>query len=279
LVLAKLAPKVRGIDAVSVPGIVGIPFGRAAKLIAAIAIILAYLVIVSYQYRAGAAVAQRLFPGFPIAWLPVGFAVFVILYTALAGMVSVAHTDVANGILMGLGLLLALALVWSGWDRAAQPVPVELTRLSGGLGGAGWINVMLPSFLLMLGDANLYQRFLAAESPRAAGRAAIFAFFGLLVLESAIIALALLARVLLPEAPANAGHAIIELAFTLVPPAVGLLLAATAVAVIVSTADSYLLACSTTFTEIMITVGIYAIGALILTVLFKMAVSVREETA
>jgi len=248
LVLAWLAPRVRDIPAVSVPEIVGIPFGRWAKTIAAIALILAYLVIVSYQYRAGAAVAHRLFPGLSASWLPVGFALFVILYTALAGMVSVAHTDVANGLIMSLGLLLALALVWSGWDTAAVPMPPELKRPGGGMGGIGWVNVMLPSFLLMLGDANLYQRFLSARSPRAARKAAIYTFFGLLVLESAIIALALLARVLLPQAPANPGHAVIELAFTLVPPAVGLMLAATAVAVIVSTADSYLLACSTTFT-------------------------------
>ena len=110
----------------------------------------------------------------------------------------------------------------------------------------GWVNVMLPPFLLILGDANMYQRFMAAESPRTARRAAFGAFAGLLVLESAIIGVALFGRVLLPNAPANPGHVIIEMAFTVFPPVVGLLLAATAVAVIVSTADSYLLACSTT---------------------------------
>lgn len=247
LVLAYLAPRVRNIQATSVPEIVGIPFGRAAQKISAVAIIIAYLVIVSYQYRAGAAVAERIFPGISGVWLPVGFAAFVILYTALAGMVSVAWTDVVNGAIMAAGLLIALALLYGGWDPQANPIPRELTRLGGGMSGVGWINVMLPSFLLMMGDANLYQRFLSAESPKAARRAALFAFGGLLILESAIIALALMARVLLPVAPANPGHAIIELAFSLVPPVVGLMLAATAVAVIVSTADSYLLACSTTF--------------------------------
>jgi SSS family solute:Na+ symporter len=92
----------------------------------------------------------------------------------------------------------------------------------------------------------MYQRFMAAESPRTARRAAFGAFAGLLVLESTIIGVALFSRVLLPTEPANHGHAIIEMAFTVFPPVVGLLLAATAVAVIVSTADSYLLACSTT---------------------------------
>ena len=249
LILAWLAPRVRGLAAQGIPDIVGIPFGDHARRIAAVALIVAYLVIVSYQYRAGAAVAQRILPGLPAAWLPVGFALFVILYTALAGMVSVAWTDVVNGVVMSVGLLTALVIVTLGWDRAAQPLPAQFLNLGGGMGTAGWVNVMLPSFLLLLGDANLYQRFLSAESPAAARKSAIATFFGLLVLESAIIALALLAKARLPVAPANPGHAIIEVAFSLVPPAVGLLLAATAVAVIVSTADSYLLACTTTFSS------------------------------
>jgi Na+/proline symporter len=246
LVLAYLAPRVRGMSAQGIPDIVGIPFGDWARRIAAVALIAAYLVIVSYQYRAGAAVAQRILPGLPAAALPVFFALFVILYTALAGMVSVAWTDVVNGAVMSVGLLAALAIVGLGWDSAAQPLPASHWNPGGGLGFAGWTNVMLPSFLLLLGDANLYQRFLSAESPKAARSSAIATFFGLLVLESAIILLAILAKARLPEAPANPGHAIIEVAFTLVPSFVGLMLCATAVAVIVSTADSYLLACTTT---------------------------------
>jgi len=249
LILAYLAPKVRALSAQGIPDIVGIPFGNAARRIAAVALIVAYLVIVSYQYRAGAAVAQRIVPGIPAAFLPVFFALFVILYTALAGMVSVAWTDVMNGAVMSIGLLAALVIVYLGWDSAAQPLPASHLNLGGGLGMIGWVNVMLPSFLLLLGDANLYQRFLSAESPEAARKSAYWTFFGLLVLESAIIAIAILAKARLPVAPANPGHAIIEVAFSLVPPVVGLLLAATAVAVIVSTADSYLLACTTTFSS------------------------------
>ena len=67
----------------------------------------------------------------------------------------------------------------------------------------------------------------------------------MLVLESTIIGVALFARVMLPTPLSNPGDAIIEMAFTVFPPLVGLLLAATAIAVIISTADSYLLACST----------------------------------
>ena len=246
LLLAWLAPRVRELPAGSVPQILGLRFGPTARTLSAIAILLAYLVIVSYQYRAGAAVAARLFPGADQPTLRIGFAAFIILYTALAGLISVVWTDVVNGIVLATGLLVGLALAWNGWNPELQPFAPDMLRPSGGIGTLGWINVMLPPFLLILGDANMYQRFMAAETPRTARRAAFGALAGLLVLESAIIGIAFFARVMLPSAPANPGHTIIEMAFTVFPPVVGLLLAATTVAVIVSTADSYLLVCATT---------------------------------
>jgi SSS family solute:Na+ symporter len=246
LLLAWLAPRVRKMPASSVPQILHIQFGSAARVISAIAILLAYLVIVSYQYRAGAAVAERIFPGADQPTLRIGFAVFIILYTALAGLISVIWTDVVNGIVLATGLVVGLVLAWNGWNPELQPFTPDMLQLSGGLGTVGWFNVMLPPFLLILGDANMYQRFLAAGSPRTARRAAFGALAGLLVLESAIIGIAFFSRVMLPSAPENPGHTVIDMAFTVFPPIVGLLLAATIVAVIVSTADSYLLVCSTT---------------------------------
>lgn len=246
LLLAWLAPRVRALPASSVPQILSLRFGPTARILSATAILLAYLVIVSYQYRAGAAVAERLFPGADQPTLRIGFAAFIILYTALAGLISVVWTDVINGVVLATGLLVALALAWNGWDPRLQPFSPQAFDFSAGMGGVGWLNVMLPPFLLILGDANMYQRFLAAGSPRTARRAALGAAAGLLVLESAIIGIALFARVMLPAAPSNPGYTVIEMAFSVFPPLVGLLLAATTVAVIVSTADSYLLVCSTT---------------------------------
>ena len=245
LVLAYLAPRVREIPSSTVPQILGLRFGRPTQVLGAVALILAYLVIVSYQYRAGAAVAERIFPGLDQTALRIAFAVFVILYTALAGLTSVALTDVVNGIVLSAGLLVGLGLAWNGWNPQLQPFEAEMLRPFAGIGAIGWASLMLPPFLLILGDANMYQRFMAARSPAAARRAAFGAFAGLLALETTIIGVALFARVMLPTRLSNPGDAIIEMAFTVFPPLVGLLLAATAIAVIISTADSYLLACST----------------------------------
>ena len=253
LVLVRIAPRVRALAAMSVPEMLGHAFGLGARRLGAVALIAAYLIIVSYQYRAGAAVAERLFgqltftlPGGAVfsGW-PVLSAAFVILYTALAGLRSVASTDTVAGVVIVIGVLLSLWIAGAGWDLEAQPLPTELRRASGGLGPISWVGLSLPPLLLMLGDANLMQRFLAAKSPATARRAAIGAFLGLSVIESAVIALALVGRARLGPGLENPAHVILAVAFELVPPVVGLALVAAIVAVVLSTADSFLLAAST----------------------------------
>ncbi len=243
--LAFLAPLARAAPAGTVPQILGAQFGGAARVIGALALIGAYLIIVSYQYRAGAAIVERVLPAAPRWTGVVGFAVFVILYTVLAGMISVAWTDLFNGVLMAAGLGVALVLVWRQWEPGQPPVVTDLRQPPKILGTVAWIGLLLPSFLLILGDANLYQRFMSARGPSTARRAVVGMFFAVLILDWTIIALALLGRVLLKTEPANHGHTIIEMATTLVHPVVGTALIATAVAVILTTADSYLLSSAT----------------------------------
>lgn len=255
LLLAFVAPRVRSLPAASVPEILGLKFGKPAQKLGALALLGAYLIIVSYQYRAGAAISERLFPELDLsfgsgenaqsAW-PIVFAFFVILYTALAGLVSVAWTDVVNGVVMSAGIILGLGYLWLNWDPSTQPLPEDFLNISHPAGGIGWVNILLPTFLLILGDANLMQRFLAAKSPATAKRAALATFVGLVVLETAIIGMAFLGRAMLPAEIANAGHVIVEVAFTILPAFIGILLASTVIAIIVSTADSFLLALSTT---------------------------------
>jgi SSS family solute:Na+ symporter len=251
VVLSFLAPRVREMPADSLPEILRIRFGRAAQLIGAIALIGAYMIIVSYQYRAGAAVGDELFPDLPtIAGhniMPVAFALFVILYTMLAGMVSVAWTDLINGILMAVGLIAALVILAMNYDAAAKPIEAiqAIQDADPAPGGLAWIGFLLPPFLLVMGDANLHQRFMSATSPRTARLSAIGMFFGVVVLEWTIIIIALMSRSMLTEAPDNHAHAVIDTAFNLVPPVVGITLAATIVAVIITTADSYLLGSAT----------------------------------
>lgn len=61
LVLVRIAPRIRALRAATVPEMLGMAFGKRARQMGSVALIGAYLIIVSYQYRAGSAVASRLF--------------------------------------------------------------------------------------------------------------------------------------------------------------------------------------------------------------------------
>ena len=220
----------------------------AARVVGTVTLLLAYLIIVSYQYRAGAAVVERLLPGEGTDTLAViGVAVFVILYTALAGMYSVAYTDVVNGLIMVLGIGAALVLVTAkggGVAAVAARLPADLRVPTGAYSPVDYASILLPPFLLLLGDANMYQRFFSARDAGSARRATLWLLGGIVALEAAIIALAIAGRALLPDV-VNPAYVIVETAFRLVPPALGALLISAILAVVVSTADSYLLSPST----------------------------------
>jgi len=90
----------------------------------------------------------------------------------------------------------------SRWCTATRVKPRSCCRKPcvgpwGGKNAVFWIGVMLPGFLLILGDANLHQRFLSARDPATARRSAIGMFFGVLAVDWMIIGLALLWKLLL----------------------------------------------------------------------------------
>ena len=58
ILLAMIASKARDIEANTVPEIIGMRFGQTARLLSVISLIIAYMVIVSYQFNAGGAVLE-----------------------------------------------------------------------------------------------------------------------------------------------------------------------------------------------------------------------------
>ncbi|MCA9753389.1 MAG: sodium:solute symporter family protein, partial [Gemmatimonadetes bacterium] len=112
--------------------------------------------------------------------------------------------------------------------------------LLGPIGFREAIALTLPSFLLVLGDANMYQRFFSARSPEVAARAVRTLAIGVLFLEIAIILAAWMGSALAPGLDAP-GRVLAVVARDHVPVALGSLLLAAIVAIVVSTADSYLL--------------------------------------
>ena len=257
-ILTRIAARARSFERFTVPEILGERYGQGARLLSVVALVLAYLVIVSYQYNAGGAVLQTILTdggGGPLlspTQATLAVAVFIVAYTMLAGLVSVAYTDVGNGIIMSLSLAIALPVLWvaaGGWAGMeasfAAMSKTEHMQFWGVYSPLEVVNFCLPPFLLVLGDANMYQRFFACRTAAGARRATTILVFAVLVIELLIIATAWVSSSLIPEA-ANGRHVLIYASARFLPLWLGAIMLTTIVGIIISTADSYLLVPATT---------------------------------
>ena len=223
-------------------------------------------------------------------------AVFAITYTVLAGMFSVVYTDVVNGVLMTLGTLAALIYMTFRVGGLSEIVMVAESAGKWSLFG-NWaaertgdisgpiiaISFFVPTMLLLMGDANMYQRIFSARDGGAARKAVMFWIIGVIVLESAISMLGLTGSVaaekgMIPDLVGNSQAVVVaeaqaggmeptegamltarqEGSESVIPAiakhgglplVIGLLLVSTMMAIIVSTADSFLLIPATNLTR------------------------------
>ena len=247
-----LAQRIRRFGQFTIQDILEARFGPATRVMGTITLVLAYVIIVSYQYRAGATVLGYIWPELGKQYATCIVALFVIGYTALAGMYSVAYTDVANGILMTIGIILALPILFDkvgGFEGVHSALSTSELDTFGTYSTGQLISFLLPAFLMLIGDANMYQRFFSAKTPRDAKKSAAWMLIGVLFLEFAIISVAILGKALVQQGqlsePENPAHIIVHMAFHALPPLLGAMMVATVVAIVVSTADSYLLSPAT----------------------------------
>lgn len=259
-----LAGRVRRIAQYTIPDILELRYNKWARILGTIAIVVAYTTIVGYQFRGGGFVLN-LVADIP-EWLGVILtAAFIIAFTAFAGMLSIVSVDIINGAVITIAILLAVPLVFSnlgGVEYISANIDPDFFTV---LGGHNWIWVMgvfFPTFLLLLGESNMYQKFFSAKSEKSAKSAVMWWVVGTIIIETAIASLAILAfsyfnglgaessfflatedseRIILHTARYGAEVGIPILA--------GLLLICAAVAIITSTGNSFLLAPSTNLTR------------------------------
>ncbi|MEE8307293.1 MAG: sodium:solute symporter family protein [Gammaproteobacteria bacterium] len=181
-------------------------------------------------------------------------AVFIVAYTMLAGLMSLAFADIVTGTVIMVTLLIAfpIVLIKAGGFAGMAAAFAEMgdrpdhMKFWGMFRPVDYVNFCLPVFLLVLGDANQYQRIFASRNAKGARTAVIVMIFVALIIEELIIAEAWFASSLIPD-PENGRFVLIYAARHFMPPALGLLFMITVVGIIISTADSFLLVPATTF--------------------------------
>ena len=256
ILLALIATKARNIKVTSVPQLIGRRFGQSARVLAVIALILAYLVIVSYQFMAGGFVLEVITDGkLSSGWATVIAAIFIIIFTVMAGLLSLAYTDIITGSIIIGALVVALPVLFfkaggiSGMTEAFAALGKPGNMKVGGVFSIiDVINFMLPVFLLVMGDANQYQRIFASRTAKGAKQAVTVLIFVSFTIEILIILSAWIASSMAPEAESGK-YILIYAAKHFMPLVLGMIFLICVVGIITSTANSFLLVPATTFVK------------------------------
>jgi SSS family solute:Na+ symporter len=246
-----IAPRARHFAKFTIPDLLEARYNQTARVLGVVAILFTYTAITSYQFIGGGDVLHLIFPGSVTAiqgrYL---IAAFVILFTAIAGMSSVAYMDVAIGLLATFTMLAALPVLihsFGGWSAVQAALPATHFQVFGDISPIQAIELFLPTCLLMLGNQSMYQKFFSARSEEDATRAVSGWVVGTVVLETVIVALAVVGSAIFPTGEVHdhpreilaytalhgfSGSAIFQL--------LGALLVGAIFAKIISTANNYL---------------------------------------
>ena len=199
LVIGLIAGRARRFAQFTVPEMLERRFNVTARVLATIAILLSYTAITSYQFRGGGEVLHLIFPEVPAHTGMYIVAVFVILFTALAGMSSVVYLDVVIGLLVTVSAVIALPLLLGrvgGWAGLQAALPAEHFTPMGRLTLWNAFGFFLPTMLLLLGNQNMYQKFFSARSERDARLSVLGWIVGTFLLETIIVLIAVMGSAL-----------------------------------------------------------------------------------
>ncbi len=253
-----LAGKIQTFGQYTIGDILEVRYGPVARVAGAIALIISFTVIVSYQFVAGGFILNVVTDGkIPASTGTMIAALFVILFTALGGMVAIAYTDLPNGIIIVLACLLAVPFVYAsagGFSQATKVLEpgyfavvnntfgVHPTLKAGGY--------FLSTLLLLMGVQSMYQKFYSARSAKDAKKAVILWTIGTIFVETVVVVIAVFAYSKFKgqldlSIPKEGGKVVLMAARSLVPAPVGILLLGAACAVVISTGMNYLLSPST----------------------------------
>ena len=269
IVVYFIAARVRQFGQFTVPDILEARYNKWARLLATVTTIVAYITIVSYQFRGGGWVLNIISDGLFSAdvnyhWQIGGWtlpiisqgqiptetammivAIFVIIYTLTAGMLSVAYLDVINGIMILVGVFVAVPFFIKnvgGLEFITANVTPRKNFVLGNMSVIQALGYFVPTLLLALGNGNMYQRFFSAKNPREAQKSVIGWIIGVIIIGVGLQSLAVIGSSYFKGlSNAESGKIILLVAHQGLPLIIGCLLIAAIVAIIISTANSFLL--------------------------------------
>jgi SSS family solute:Na+ symporter/sodium/proline symporter len=259
IIIYFLAAKIHTFGQYTIGDILEVRYGPVARIFGAIALIMSFTAIVSYQFVAGGFILNVVTDGKISDSVGIYIAAaFVILFTTLGGMVAIAYTDLPNGIIIVLACLLAVPFVYfaaGGLPQATKALEPGYFAVVNSQFGAHptlkAIGYFLSTLLLLMGVQSMYQKFYSAKSSKDAKKAVVWWTIGTIVVETIAVVIAVFSYSKFKNQidltiPKEGGKVILMAARSLVPAPVGVLLLGAACAVVISTGMNYLLSPSTT---------------------------------
>jgi SSS family transporter len=227
-------------------------YGKTAATIAA-----AGLIISNIGWTAGLLVAFGIvfesLTGIPMEVGILAGAIVVFVYTVAGGMWAVAMTDLAQIILVAIGLIMLLVVVLidvGGWSAISQQLPRGTFRIIPAVNTwEVWLNYIRAWLIFGLADMmaqTLLQRAFAARSEQVAQNSFYLAGFSYLALGMIPAILGIIASVTIPGL-AGSESVIPELALAHLHPVAVAILVGALIAAVMSSADSALLAAASIF--------------------------------
>ena len=241
IVIWQIAGRARRFAQYTVPDLLEARFNTAARVLSTVAIVIAYTVITSYQIKGGGDVLHLIFPEMERATGMYLIAAFVIVFTAGAGMASVAYLDLVIGMLVTVIVVTAVPVLLhnaGGWEAVRRSLPASHFQVLGDLTLSQALGFTLPTMLLMVGNQGMYQKFFSARSEKDARYAVSGWIAGTLLLETLIVTIAVIGSA--QFRPDNPREIIPVTARLGLPPWLGALLLGGIFAKIISTANNYL---------------------------------------
>ncbi len=245
LLIYFIAPRARKFAQYTIPDLLEARYNQTARVLGVIAVLFTYTAITSYQFIGGGDIMHLVFPSVSAVQGQVMIAAFVIVFTAIAGMSSVAYMDVAIGLLATITLLVALPVLSrsaGGWHTIAAELPATHFQVLGDFTLLRAFELFLPTCLLMLGNQSMYQKFFSARSEKDATKAVVGWFIGIVILETVIVALAVVGSALFAtgEVQDKPREILAYTALHGLPHILGAIMVGAIFAKVISTANNYL---------------------------------------
>jgi sodium/pantothenate symporter len=225
---------------------------KAARLVASVALIVFMIPLMVAQYKA-AGLMVNMITGIPYDYAVILFGAIVFLYVAFGGYLAVVYTDIAQGLIMlvGISVLLGAAFIKTNGLLGVQYAAlnpggaISWPDASSAVSPAFFLAFLMLTFFGALGAPNYIRGFYALKSGKALKQGFVIIITIVCVLEVVIVLLGLYGRVLFPELK-DSDMTVLTMMKQLLPPfGAGLTLAALAAAMM-STMDSILIVCTST---------------------------------